>query len=109
MLPARTSVREVGATMICASAHSAKPHIIGWRVTRNTPEGSRVARSPTGIPGRAGLRANEPRNSTVATIVGALAIVQLTSSCPLHTGSPNSGAARKASTIHANVARLTKL
>ncbi len=58
---------------MCATAHSAKPHIIGWRVIANTPRGAGTVLGVPAGSGIAGLPRNDPISRIDANSVSRLA------------------------------------
>ena len=58
------------------SAHRPIAHIIGWRVTLNTPLGSALACASASGVGSAGLPMNEPASRIIAGRVMRLAAIQ---------------------------------
>src|SRR5690349_13721199 len=98
------TVRQLHHRMTWLSAQSAKPHIIGWRVTANTPVGARVMGLGALGLGKAGLPRKLPRNNSNAGRVRTVATIHPTSPEP---GRSTGGAARKARTIQPKVANAT--
>src|SRR3546814_11666705 len=66
MMADRTICAGVGIASACAKAHSAKAHIIGWRVIANTPRGAACAAKAAPGAGSAGLPISDPMNRMLA-------------------------------------------
>src|SRR3546814_5616658 len=76
MATAVTRLRQLHIRIMCENAHRPNAHIIGWRVTRNTPRGSAAASAFAPGMGSAGLPAKEPASRTSAGSITVVATIQ---------------------------------
>ena len=66
----------VGHAATCTAPQHTNPHIIGWRVTANTPRGVEIAGAFSRGLGSAGLPTSEPMNRMLPASMTRLATAQ---------------------------------